>query len=139
MSHTSTTGASCRSRCTQWSPTIRIRVTHAAGGSHPSKSPAWRRPFGMSHRRIVFTGYSSVFRVVAAGKTLHRGKISGRSAKEAHVVPAKQRHTHTCNIHLRDPKRRSAAEQNKRPHDMKRCQKCRELGRICVPSMYYSA
>lgn len=32
-----------------------------------------------------------------------------------------------------------AEEQGKRPHDMKRCQKCRELGRICVPSMYYSA
>jgi hypothetical protein len=30
-------------------------------------------------------------------------------------------------------------QDNRRPHDMGRCQKCRELGGICVPSMYYSA
>ena len=28
--------------------------------------------------------------------------------------------------------------EQKRPHDMARCQKCIELGRLCVPSMFYS-
>jgi hypothetical protein len=28
---------------------------------------------------------------------------------------------------------------SRRPHDMSRCQKCKELGRLCVPSMYYAA
>jgi len=31
------------------------------------------------------------------------------------------------------------AEDTRAPHDVARCQKCREIGKICVPSMYYAA
>ena len=31
------------------------------------------------------------------------------------------------------------ATDTRKPHDMARCQRCCELGRICVPSQYYSA
>jgi hypothetical protein len=30
-------------------------------------------------------------------------------------------------------------QENKRPHDMDRCEECRKRGRLCVPSMYYAA
>ncbi|KAJ1639095.1 hypothetical protein T492DRAFT_585215, partial [Pavlovales sp. CCMP2436] len=32
-----------------------------------------------------------------------------------------------------------AAGDNLRPHDMARCERCHELGRLCAPSRYYAA
>ncbi|KAJ1629641.1 hypothetical protein T492DRAFT_593620, partial [Pavlovales sp. CCMP2436] len=33
----------------------------------------------------------------------------------------------------------ATAEDNRRPHDMARCERCRELGRLCAPRSYYAA
>jgi hypothetical protein len=51
-----------------------------------------------------------------------------------------ERHVYPYRQHSLEHARQEAHDQdkNKRPHDMARCQKCRERGSLCVPHMFYA-